>query len=292
MPKFTPIDLGGAVVAVSGAARGIGFAIASLFVQQGARVAIGDLTLEAAQAAAAQLGPRASAYAVNVGDKASYQRWIDDVEKEVGPIDVLVNNAGIMPVGGLLEESDEVAFGTFNVNYWAHYYGFKIVAPRMVARGRGHIVNITSAAGKIHSGGLASYVASKHAATGLARSFREELLGSGVSVSAVLPAAIKTQLVDGIRANFLERIIFLPPALVARTVLLTLKRRPALIGAPPGLVSLMALIPFIPERLWLLGRKAIQWDSRMSGVDREKRAEYDGRIAAQTVSSADGTAKL
>ncbi|BDT99306.1 SDR family NAD(P)-dependent oxidoreductase [Nocardia sputorum] len=285
MRKFPPIPLSGAIVVITGGARGIGLATAGLFASKGARVVIGDLTADAAASAAQTLGSKAFGYPVDVGDKASYQRLIDAVEREVGPIDVLVNNAGIMPVGGLLDEDDAVAVATFNVNYWAHYHALKIIAPRMMARGRGHIVNVTSAAGKLHSPGLGSYVAAKHAATGLSRCAREELMASGISVTAVLPWAVRTQLVDGIPFNAWERMGIVSPTRIARTIVGTLGRRPALVGGPPGLLTALNLAAHVPEPLWLLGRRWTNADRVMGPIDRDSRKEYDDRITMQTATA-------
>lgn len=289
MTKFTPIDLDGAVVAITGGARGIGLATAKRFRGKGSRVAIGDLTAAAAIAAAEELGGDAVGFQVDVGNRDSYRAFVDAVVAELGPIDILVNNAGIMPVGPLLEEDDAVAVATMNVNYWAHYHALKIVAPQMIQRHRGHIINVTSAAGKIHSPGLASYVASKHAATGLARSAREELAGTGVSVTAVLPSAVRTQLVDGIPFRSWERIGIVAPSWIARTIVGTVRRRPALIGGPPGIVTVLNLAAFVPEVLWMLGRRIGNADRVMGPIDRVGREDYDARIAMQTHNGADTT---
>lgn len=285
MTAYTPIELDRATVVVTGGARGIGLTTVRRFIAKGARVVIGDLTYDAAVDAAKAVGANAYAFQVDVGNPDSYRRFIDDVEAKIGPIDVLVNNAGVMPVGPLLAEEDAVAVATMNVNYWAHYHAIKLIAPRMVDRGRGHIVNVTSAAGKVHSAGLATYVASKHAATGLARSAREELAGTGVSVTAVLPSAVRTQLVDGIPFNILERIGLVPPSWIAWTIVWTLRRRPAIVGGPPGLVTLLNLAAFVPESLWLFGRRVTNADRIMGPIDRERRKDYDSRIALQAEST-------
>jgi NAD(P)-dependent dehydrogenase (short-subunit alcohol dehydrogenase family) len=281
----TAIDLGEAVVAITGGGRGIGLATAKAFAKRGATVAIGDLQLDAARDAAEQIGERAWAFQVDVGGRDSYAAFVAAVEEHVGAIDVLVNNAGIMAIGRLLDESDAVSEAQIRVNFWAHYHGIKLVAPGMVQRGRGHIVGVTSAAGKIHAAGLAVYSASKHAATALSRSVREELAGTGVTVTAVLPWAVQTQLVDGIPFSLLpfgvDRLLIMKPDSVAETIVGTLENRPAVVGAPPGLILALNLAQFVPEPVWALGRRVARADRAVGPIDRDARRDYDARIALQ-----------
>jgi NAD(P)-dependent dehydrogenase (short-subunit alcohol dehydrogenase family) len=283
--KATPIELDRAIVAVTGGGRGIGLATAKAFAAHGARVAIGDLQLEAAVAAARELGEHAWAFQLDAGDRDSYGAFVASIEEHVGPIDVLVNNAGIMPIGPLLEEPESVSVAQMNVNFWAHYHAIKLVAPGMVQRRRGHIVNVTSAAGRIHAAGLAMYCATKHAANALSRSAREELDGTGVTVTVVMPAAVNTQLTDGIPFDFLpfglERAMILEPESVAATIVGTLKGRPALAGTPRGLATALDLIQLIPEPVWMLGRRLTKANRTMGPIDRAARREYDSRIDAQ-----------
>jgi NAD(P)-dependent dehydrogenase (short-subunit alcohol dehydrogenase family) len=278
--KATPIALEHAVVAVTGGGRGIGRATAKAFADRGARVAIGDLYLQAATDAALQIGERAAPFQLDAGDRDSYASFAAAVQEHLGPIDVLVNNAGIMPVGPLFDEPESVSVAQMNVNFWAHYHGLKLVAPGMVRRGRGHIVNVTSAAGKIHAAGLAMYCATKHAANALSRSAREELNGTGVTVTAVMPAAVKTQLTDGIPFG-LDRFLMLEPESVAQTIVGTLKGRPALAGTPRGLTLALDIAQFVPEPVWLLARKLVGADRTLGPIDRDARREYDERIEAQ-----------
>ncbi len=278
--KATPIDLERAVVAVTGGGRGIGRATARAFAERGARVAIGDLYLQAATDAAEEIGQATTPFQLDAGDRDSYGSFAAAVQEHLGPIDVLVNNAGIMPVGPLLDEPESVSVAQMNVNFWAHYYGLKLVAPGMVRRGRGHIVNVTSAAAKIHAAGLAMYCATKHAANALSRSAREELNGTGVTVTAVMPAAVKTQLTDGIPFG-LDRFLMLDPESVARTIVGTLKARPALASTPRGLTLVLDVAQFVPEPVWLLARSLTGADRTLGPIDRDARREYDSRIEAQ-----------
>src|SRR5471030_2505439 len=101
-----PRILAGETAAITGAARGIGRATAEAFLRQGMKVAIGDVDLAAAQQTAAELGPSAVALALDVTDRASFSSFLDATEAQLGPVDVLVNNAGIMPVGRFIDEDD------------------------------------------------------------------------------------------------------------------------------------------------------------------------------------------
>jgi NAD(P)-dependent dehydrogenase (short-subunit alcohol dehydrogenase family) len=246
---------------------------------------IGDLHADAAAAAARELGDGTLGFRLDAGDRSSYADFVAEAEEHAGPIDVLVNNAGIMPVGPMLDEPDDVSHAQMNVNFWAHYYAFKLVAPGMIRRGRGHIVNVTSGAGRIHAAGLAVYCATKHAATALSRSVREELEGTGVTVTAVLPAAVNTQLTDGIPIHLLpfgvDRLLVVEPEAVAETIVGTLKSRPALAGTPRALVALLDIAQLVPEPLWLLARRLTNANITMGPIDREARREYDSRIEEQ-----------
>lgn len=279
--NFQQFPTRGAVAMVTGGARGIGLAIARKLVAEGATVVIADLEESVAITTAAQIGHGTVGIGIDAADAASYRSAVEWVESNVGPIDIAVNNAGIMPVGPLLSESEGVANATMRVNFWAHYHSFQILAPKMIARGRGHFINVTSAAGAIHSPGLATYVASKHAATGFGRSAREELLGTGVTLSVVMPSAVRTQLVDGIPFKWWERLGIISPEMVARRAVGTLRRRPAVVGAPIGTVALLRLYPVVPEPIWLLGRRMVGADRTLEPYDKTERAEYDGRIARQ-----------
>ena len=195
-------DLGsvrGKVVAITGGARGIGLSTATTLRRLGAGVAIGDIDDTALKEAATTTG--ISVYSkLDVTDAESFTAFLDDVERQLGPIDVLVNNAGIMPAGRLIDEPDAVTRRILDINVYGVILGTKLATKRMLPRGRGHVINIASIAGELPSAGLASYCASKFAVLGFTESVRREYRGSGVSFSTVLPTITNTELTAGVHS--------------------------------------------------------------------------------------------
>jgi NAD(P)-dependent dehydrogenase (short-subunit alcohol dehydrogenase family) len=188
----------GKVVAITGAARGIGYAIAQRLLSDGARVAIGDIDEPRLAAAAASLGAHLHAQ-LDVTDRDGFATFLDLVEERLGPLDVLVNNAGIMPLGRLHEEDDATTRRVLDINVLGVVYGTKLALHSMLPRGRGHVINITSLAGESFIPGAVSYATSKHAVKAFTESVRREYRGSGVDISQVMPIYVNTELIAGAR---------------------------------------------------------------------------------------------
>ena len=185
---------------ITGAARGIGEATAELLAAQGATVALGDLDDGPRPAGRGADRPRRRRCATSTSPVAeSWRSFLAEVG-EVGPIDVLVNNAGIMPLGSVLKEPDAVTRAIIDVNVHGLINGTKAVAPGMVERGRGHIVNVASAVGRIAVADGATYSASKFAAVGFSEATRAELKPHGIDVTVVLPTIVQTELAAGVPA--------------------------------------------------------------------------------------------
>ncbi len=193
-----PINLSGRIVAITGGARGIGAATAQAFSRAGAKVAIGDLDAGLAQQTASSLPAGGAGFELDVTDRASFERFITDAEAALGPLDVLVNNAGIMPVGSFLEEDDATTHRIVEINCIGVLNGMKVVLPRFVARRRGHLVNIASIVGKTAVPGVATYSGSKHFVVGVTDAAKVELRDSGVEFSCVMPGPVNTELTAGI----------------------------------------------------------------------------------------------
>src|SRR2546423_15418227 len=144
-----PRPLSSRVVAITGGARGIGHATARALALQGARVAIGDVDGDGADAVATQLGAAAFGVGVDVTDNAAFTAFLDGVEHRLGPLDVLVNNAGIMNAGPIDAEDGAMTARAIAINLEAVIHGTREAMQRMKPRRTGHIVNVSSAVSKV-----------------------------------------------------------------------------------------------------------------------------------------------
>jgi NADP-dependent 3-hydroxy acid dehydrogenase YdfG len=287
---MSKIELDGAVVAITGAARGIGLATARRFAQRGATVCLGDLDGAAAADAAAEIGPKAHPFTLDVASMESFRGFVADAERAAGPIDVLVNNAGVMPTGRFLDESEATTRTILDVNVAGPIHGMRAVLPGMIARERGHVVNVASMLGKTELAGLATYVASKHAVVGLTAAVRLELRSTGVTLTCVLPAVVNTDLSSGIRMPpGLSWLFKIEPDDVARTIVDTCSARPREVAVPRWMALYPIVRPFIPDVIEDVVRCAIGDDRALSQVDPAERAAYEARIRGQaTDRAADG----
>jgi NADP-dependent 3-hydroxy acid dehydrogenase YdfG len=265
-----PLLLPGLHVAITGGARGIGAATAERLRRDGARVTLGDVDLTAAEATAARLG--AVGLPLDVTDRESFTAFLDAAEAAQGPVDVLINNAGIMPIGPFLQESDDVARRQFDINVHGVILGMKIALPRMLARRRGHVVNLASAAGRIAVPGEATYVATKHAVVGLSEAVRSELVGTDVGITTVLPNLANTRLGSGMHAA--RGMKKLEAAEVADAIVNGLVRRRAEVYVPPSLRPLSVLELALPRRVKRAVHRAFGSDRVAQDFDYADRAAY------------------
>jgi NADP-dependent 3-hydroxy acid dehydrogenase YdfG len=274
-----PRILAGQTAAITGAARGIGRATAEALLRQGVRVAVGDLDFAAASQTASELGASIVALALDVTDRRSFTAFLDDAEEQLGPVDVLINNAGIMPIGPFLDEDDATAHRTIDINVHGVVLGMKLVLPRMLGRGRGHVVNIASQAGKYGLPGGATYCASKAAVINLSRAVRMELRGSGVDISVISPVAVNTALGLGLAEPRQRQFRKIEPRQVADAIVETLQVPRFDVHVPKQLAiseRASALLPIsVQDGLSRIARA----DAVLSQVDAAARAGYELRAA-------------
>ncbi len=274
-----PRVLTGQVAAITGGARGIGRETARTMLAEGMRVAIGDIDLAAVQATAAELGPpeRIRAYALNVTDKRSFAAFLDEAERDLGPLDVLVNNAGIMQLGSFLEEDDATTQRQIDINVNGVLHGMKLVLPRFVARHRGHLVNIASSAGKGGFPGGATYCGTKHFVVGVSEAVRGELLDTPIEVSCVMPVVVKTELAAGLQET--RGIKHITPQDVAGAIVDALKVPRFDVYVPRNVGAISAVMGLMPRR----GRDAIarvlKADKVLAERDDAARRAYELRAA-------------
>lgn len=184
--------LDGKVAIVTGGARGMGEATTRRFVAEGAKVAIADVLEEQGQALAAELGDAARFWKLDVTSEDDWARVVTEVEAELGPVDALVNNAGILMFKGLLETTKADYERVLGVNLVGEFLGIKAVAPGMIARGRGAIVNVSSVDGMKGANSLAAYASSKWGVRGLTKVAAMELGHKGIRVNSVHPGGVDT----------------------------------------------------------------------------------------------------
>ncbi|WP_319448535.1 MULTISPECIES: SDR family oxidoreductase [unclassified Mycobacterium] len=268
--------INGKVVAITGGARGIGLATATALHRLGAKVAIGDIDEVAVKEAGTQLG--LDVYAkLDVTDRASFEAFLDEVERQLGPLDVLINNAGICPTGKAVEESDAVSQRTIAINVFGVILGTKLAAARMIKRRKGHIINVASLAAITPMPGIATYVATKHAVLGYTDTVRLEMRGTGVAFSSVMPTLTNTAMVDGVSsARGLRNAE--PEDIAAGIVGLIAKPKPHLMVTKAAGLTTLFMRNFTPRRLNEAVRRLIRADVIFSdGVDVDKRRDYEER---------------
>ena len=274
-----PRILAGQTAAISGGARGIGRVTAQAFLRQGMRVAIGDVDLPAAQQTAAELSESAVGLPLDVTDRNSFAEFLATAEAQLGPIDILVNNAGIMPIGPFLEEDDATARRILDINVLGVVNGMKVALPGMLARGRGHVVNIASQAGKYGLPGGATYCASKAAVINLSRAVRKELRGSGVEISLISPVAVNTELGLGVAEPRQRQFRKIEPQEVAEAIVETLRVPKFDVHVPKALSfseRASALLPIaVQDSLSRLSHA----DDVLSQADSGARAGYELRAS-------------
>ncbi|WP_433728320.1 SDR family oxidoreductase [Nocardia sp. CA-129566] len=249
--------LTGKVVAITGGARGIGRATAEAFLAAGAAVAIGDIDVELVAKTAAELGADPEAKIVglplNVTDRAAFAAFLDTVDSELGPLDVLVNNAGIMPTGLFADEDEAMTDRIIDINLNGVIHGSRLAVQRFKDRGTGHLINIASLAGTQGFPGLATYCATKHAVVGFTSALHLEMKEHGVHVGAVLPGIVRTELSAGANMpNWITPLTTVDPEDVAQAIVQSVRTNKPLTTVPRRLAAIIKSAQLLPYRAQLL----------------------------------------
>ena len=272
-----PLSLRGRIVAITGGARGIGKATARALVLKGAKVAIGDLDRELAEQTAAEIGGGTLALELDVTRRDSFEGFLDQVEERLGSLDVLINNAGIIPLGRFVEEDDATAQRMVDINVHGVMYGMKLALPRMQRRGSGHLVNIASQAGKTGFPGGATYCGTKHFVVGVSEAFRAELRGRGIEVSCVMPAVVNTELGSGLPET--RAIKVLQPEDVADAIVNALERPKFDVFVPRESVGIYKFMTLLPRGARESLGRMLKADKVLAEADPNARATYEDRAA-------------
>ncbi len=195
--------LSGKTALITGAARGIGLAFAKAYVAEGARVAIADIDLAKAQAAAAEIGDAAVAVHMDVSDQASIEQGVEAAVSALGKIDILINNAAIFSAAPIVEIDRADYARVFDINVGGTLFTMQAVARHMIDRSiKGRIINMASQAGRRGESLVAVYCASKAAVISLTQSAGLNLIAHGINVNAIAPGVVDGEHWDGVDAFF------------------------------------------------------------------------------------------
>jgi short-subunit dehydrogenase len=273
----------GKTVVITGAARGIGYATAQALLARGARVVIGDRDIDALESAVAGISSlgQVSGHPLDVTDKESFAAFLDKARADGGGhIDVLINNAGVMPVGPFLDQSAQAIRSSIEVNFYGVLTGCQLVLPDMVRRRSGHIVNIASMAGIVAVPGQVVYAGTKFAVVGLSSAMADEFAPHGVKVTAVLPTFTNTELIAGTSPSASQKPV--EPSEIAAAIVKVLDKPKSRVSVPGWGKSFAVLATLLSDRSrrWL--NKKMGNDTVFLNLDTTARRGYEDRAQHAT----------
>lgn len=249
-------DLRGKNVLITGAASGIGRLLAGQVAKRGATLVLWDIAHPELKAVTEELrmeGANVFPYYPDLSDRAAISAAAAKVIEECGPVDVLINNAGIVSGRPILEASDEEILRTFGVNALASFWTIRAFLPAMLERSAGHIVTVASAGGLVAAPRLTDYSASKFAAVGLDEALRLELRRDGreIVTTLVCPYYVSTGMFEGVESRFPWLLPILSPEYVAKKIVKAIERNQRRL-VMPRFVYIAPLLRLLPTR-WFDG---------------------------------------
>lgn len=188
--------LNGKTALITGGGRGIGREIALAFARNGARIAVAARTTEQVEQVAKEIGNNAIALVCDVSDSESVARMFSDMRERLGDADILVNNAGIAESATFVTTTDELWHRHISINLSGTFYCTRAALPSMLKKGWGRVINVASIAAKTGAPYVAAYTASKHGVLGLTRTVALEVATKGVTVNAICPGYVDTEMVS------------------------------------------------------------------------------------------------
>lgn len=251
------MDLSNRVAIITGAASGIGAACARAFATQGARVVVVDLNAAGAEAVAREIG--GLAVACDIGSEAQVNALVARTQRELGPVDLFFNNAGVATGGDPLTTPIEVWNDQWQINLMSHVYAVRAVLPGMLERGRGYLLHTASMAGILTSAGNLTYATTKHAVVGLAEWLSITYHDKGIRVSLLAPLGVRTPMLGPTDSAFARNFAgpIKEPAEVAQMVVDAIEAERFLILTDPIAQKWMQHKTADLER-WLHGMRRLQ----------------------------------
>jgi len=228
------------VAVVTGAAMGMGKLFSEMLLEEGCKVALIDINIEALQNTIDDLSFKSDktnfkAYTCDITDRTRVEEVFASIKRDFGPILLLINNAGIVDAGDVLNVSDESILRQIEVNLISQFWTIKAVIPDMIAAKEGHIVNIASLAGYFATPSLAAYSASKFGVLGLSDALRQELKDFNIGVTVVCPTFVSTGMFEGIKQPMIS------PLSVVRPTIKAVKKNKTVISIPRGMKQVIRL---------------------------------------------------
>lgn len=266
------------MIVITGAARGIGLATARILAARGNRVVMSDLDGDLAAAEAEKIGDRTAGFGLDVTDRDAFREHLEMVEAEFGPIDVMINNAGIASASpNILEQDPKITERTIDINLKGVMNGTIEAIRLMEPRRRGQVVNVASLAGILGVKGLAAYSASKFGVVGFTESVRLEFADKGLRFTCVMPGPVDTGMMDGTSSSPL--VSMLTPDQMATGIADSVNTGKPRVSLPRSSWLLARTISILPPAIGIRIGHWTRIDRIYTEVDPAARSAYEERIS-------------